>query len=167
MAIIVPPIVVTDVGTADAQRGLTLIAPQVDSLSATKPELWVFPILQLRTAGQITLRGALVLARHLILQAGVSNVTNQWAVLAATECLGQVDCATLTTPILGALLRQAHNLSFLVLGGNTKTVPVLRGAVNARKTVVTGSVGDAAVPWLPFLDRVADALTPVLGQKVL
>lgn len=166
MAIIVPPIVVTDVGTADAQRGLTLIAPQVESLSATRPELWVFPILQLRTAGQLTLRGALVLARHLILQAGVTNITNQWAILAAVECLGQVDCTTLTAPVLRALIAQAHNLAFLVLGGNTKTAPVLRGATNARKTVVTGTAGDAAVPWLPFLDRVADALTPVLGQKV-
>lgn len=161
------PITVTDVGTADAARALTLLGGAALNVTSTAPERWAFPLLQLRTAGQVTLRGSLVLARHLVITSGNPNLSNQWSVLAAVECLGQVDASTLTEPILAKLIQQAHSLAFGVFGANIKTLQTLRATVAARKTVVTGSLGDTAAPWLPFLDRVGDALVPVLGQQIL
>lgn len=159
------PIVITDVGTADAARAMTLLGDAALDVQATKPERWAFPLIQLRTAGQVTLRGAMVLGRHLVITSGVPHTAHQWATLAAIECLGQVDASTLTEPVLAKLIQQAYNIALLVFSTNTKTDPVLRSVVEARKTVVLGSVGEAARPWLPFLDRVGDALRPVLGVK--
>lgn len=163
MAFSVRPIVATDVGSADAARGLILITPTGAFNDAIRPETYVHPILMLRTQQQITLRGALVLVRHVVVATGQPSLTYQWPPVAAVECLGQVDCSTLSLACLGQLLRQAKSLSFLVLGGNVKNPAQLASAVAARKAVVVGSCGDAASPWLTFLDRVGAALTPVIG----
>jgi hypothetical protein len=166
MAFTVRPIVVTDVATADAALIVPQLAVRGAFESQTKPALFVLPILRYRTAGTLSLRASMVLIRHIVIEAQLTSLTQSWPIIASVECLGQVDTGTLTEPCLASLLTQARLLAFGVFGGNLREPKHLTDATTARKGIALAVCGEPARPWLTFLDRIGEALLPVIGARV-
>lgn len=129
-------------------------------VSLLDPATWIIELLRARRNGTLTRQHLMHVLVWLITTLGVPNMKDHWAQLAAADTLGRIDTTTLTRSALAELIRHAAALHMVVMGGHTKDPTKLRLAVESRKTSTRAIAGAAAAPYLVFLDRVGEKLTP-------
>lgn len=162
MAAPLPVLEATDTVTAEAVTPLAKLKALGVISASVDTSAWVLELLRLRNKGEVTLRAAVFLTDWIIHQFSASNPAHDWANLAVVEVLGQVDTSTMTQPCLRRMISDAETIYLLVAGRNVKTPDQLARAVNSRRAAAAQLCGAALENYLPFYDRVRDAVTPRL-----
>jgi hypothetical protein len=129
---------------------------------AARPERWTLPLLQLKQAQVLTRAQLCLIQRHAIAALRYETVPKQWALLAASDTLGQVDVGRLTLACLAGLLQHTESLYLNILAGSIRDAATLATRLQARKTQLTSACPGSGAVYMILLDRVADKLRPLL-----
>ena len=160
MAADIPPIAPTDATAAEAGPALDKLKKlgviDYNNLGGR----WLLEILMMRTRGEISLKAAVFLTLYVLDKLGGRTPGTLWSHLATCEILGQVNCRTLTLTCLQALLQDGENLHHATIGNRLQTKDNLTRVANARRAARVNFCQGAEQAFMPWYDRVRDALLP-------
>jgi len=130
--------------------------------NSNAPEVWTLDVLRRRQNGTLSRHAALRLQRYVLDVLRLDTTAKRWAILAATDTLGAVDTTRLTRVCLAGLLQHSEALYQNIVAQTIRDVPTLRARLAARQLQLLSACPLEGPAYRLYLDRVADALTPLL-----
>ncbi len=158
MAFTPRPIPPTDLVSAEAGPALARLCALRLCDSTVDTSRWLLELLMMRTRGEVTLRAAVFVVRWVLTDQQTGDARFLWSNAALVEVLGQLDATPLTATAVRKLQSDAYQTALGATTGNVRTADVLRRVLAARRAAATTILGPALAGFLPWYDRLYDAL---------
>jgi hypothetical protein len=157
-----PAIEPVDLVSSEAAIALKHLCARGACESTVNTSRWVLELLHMHQRGEVTLRAAVFIVRHILTTVGGHPPAHLWANAAAVEVLGQVDTLPLTPELLRKLISAAYSMHLGSFGGNIRTQQTLAGVARSHRAAAAPLAAPPRDGYLAWFDRVVEALSPYL-----